>query len=61
MSRSLRVELGARSYPIVIGPRLIERQDSYTSIAGRPALLLTDENVAEIHLPVVRQTLGLAA
>ena len=59
MSRSLRVELGARSYPILIGPGLIERRDSYESIAGRPVLLLTDDNVAGLHLPTVRDALNL--
>ena len=59
MSRSLRVDLGARSYPILIGPGLIERRDSYASIADRPVLLLTDENVAALHLPPVRDALNL--
>lgn len=60
MTHSLRVDLGARSYPILIGPSLIERRDSYDAFAGRPFLLLTDENVAALHLPAVRETLDLA-
>lgn len=60
MTRCLRVELGARSYPILIGPGLIEQSDSYESLAGRPVLLVTDENLAALHLPAVRAALNLA-
>lgn len=59
MSQALRVDLGSRSYPILIGPGLIQQPSSYAVLEDRPALLLTDHNVAALHLNAVRQAAGL--
>ncbi len=57
--REVIVDLGARSYPIVIGPGLLERAGSL--IAGhlrRPkTAIVTDENVAALHLETLVSTL----
>lgn len=60
MTRTLQVDLGARSYPIRIGPGLLAAPAEFAVCAGRPILLLTDRNVADLHLPTVQQALGLA-
>ena len=49
-SRELKVELGARSYLIRIGPGLLGRHDGYSGLEPRRRLLVTDENVAAFHL-----------
>ena len=59
-ARTLRIELGARSYPIRLGHGLLGRADSYPEAAGRACRLVTDRNVAERHLAPVRAALGLA-
>lgn len=52
--RSLEVALGARRYPILIGPGLLADAGALRALApGRHVLLVTDENVARLHLPPV--------
>lgn len=47
------VDLGNRTYPIHIGPGLIEHADEYLSsiIADRHIVIIADEAVTETHLP----------
>jgi 3-dehydroquinate synthase len=57
---TIRVELGARSYDVAIGPGLIgaagERIAS--ALPGRAVAVVTDTNVAPLHLPRLRSSLG---
>lgn len=48
--RSLEVELGARRYPIRIGPGLLASDDWPTRLRGRHVLVISDENVAPHYL-----------
>ena len=57
--RTLRIELGARSYPVRLGHGLLGRADSYPEAAGRACRLVTDHNVAALHLEPVRRALRL--
>lgn len=57
-TRRLCVELGARRYPIHIGPGLIEHDDWPTMIRGKHVLVISDENVAPHYLPRVLARLG---
>lgn len=52
LRQSVRVDLGARSYDILIGPRLIKEAGQYLSpLVSRPRLfVVTDETVARLHL-----------
>jgi len=56
--RRLEVELGARRYPIRIGPGLLAEDDWPTLLRGRHVLILTDENVAPHYLAQVQARLG---
>ena len=56
--RHLRVELGARRYPIRIGPGLLEHDAWPDLIRGRHVLILTDENVAPHYLERVQARLA---
>jgi 3-dehydroquinate synthase len=58
----LRVELGERSYDILVGTRLIERAGSaMRPLLRRPqAVVVTDENVARHWLPALRDSLAAA-
>jgi 3-dehydroquinate synthase len=58
----LRVELGERSYDILVGTRLIERAGSaMRPLLRRPqAVVVTDENVARYWLPALRDSLAAA-
>ena len=53
---SLRVELGARGYDILVGPGLLERAGMLASpvMRGRRAIVVTDRTVAELHLARLR-------
>jgi 3-dehydroquinate synthase len=59
---TLRVELGTRSYDIVIGSGLLA--DAGTLIApvvrSKRAVIVTDENVARLHLPALQAGLTSA-
>jgi 3-dehydroquinate synthase len=50
---TIRVELGARSYDVLIGPGLIgDAGDRIGAVLpGRRVAVVTDDNVAELHLP----------
>jgi len=49
--RTLTVELGDRSYPIFIGPGLIDRADLYQPyIHGRQVMVVTNETVGPLYL-----------
>jgi 3-dehydroquinate synthase len=58
----VRVELGARSYDVAIGPRLIAEAGRRISkiFPGRNAVVVTDANVAELYLPSLRASLAKA-
>ena len=56
--RHLRVELGARRYPIRIGPGLLEHDAWPDLIRGRHVLILTDEHVAPHYLARVQARLA---
>ena len=60
--RVIGVRLGDRSYDIMIGSELLARTGTLIAPlgAGRRAVLVTDANVAERHLPTVRRSLDAA-
>ena len=48
---TLRIELGPRSYPIVIGPGVLDEAGLLaTHVPGRDLLVVTDETVAPLYL-----------
>jgi len=51
--RHVDVELGARRYPIQIGPGLLANGDWPTAIRGRHVLVISDRNVAPHYLDTV--------
>jgi 3-dehydroquinate synthase len=53
------VQLGDRSYPIHIASGLLGQAQVFDMLGDRPRLLLTDENLARLHLPRLQATLGL--
>jgi shikimate kinase/3-dehydroquinate synthase len=59
----VRVALGARSYAILIGPGLIRQAgDHVRRLAPRACCaIVTDENVARLHLPALEHTLNDAS
>jgi 3-dehydroquinate synthase len=62
----VRVELGARSYEVAIGPGLIAEAGARIAalFPSRSAVVVTDANVAKHHLPALRASLdkaGIAA
>ena len=57
-SRRLEVDLGERSYPILIGPGIISSAESYrNSIRSRQVMVVTNETVAPLYLDKVLQAL----
>jgi 3-dehydroquinate synthase len=56
--RELEVALGARRYPIRIGPGLLARGDWTGAVKGRDVLVVTDANVAPHYLPRVEAALA---
>jgi 3-dehydroquinate synthase len=58
----VRVELGARSYAVVIGPGLIAEAGTRIAalLPGRSAVIVTDANVAKVHLPALQGSLQAA-
>ncbi len=57
---TLRVELGSRSYPIVIGSGLLSRADLIAQyIPGRDVLLVSNTTVAPLYAPALRSALGV--
>ncbi len=58
MTRRLQVSLGERSYPIYIGPGLIDDPEHYRPyIAGRQVMIVSNETVAPLYLARVAQAL----
>lgn len=58
MPKTLTVELGARDYPIHIGPGILTDAALYRShIAGAQVMIVTNETVAPLYLNRLRQTL----
>ena len=56
--RRLEVDLGERSYPILIGPGIISSAESYiNSIRSRQVMVVTNETVAPLYLDNVLQAL----
>ena len=58
-ARILRIELGARSYPVRIGHGLLARGEAYPEARGRACRLVTDANVAAAYLAPARAALQL--
>jgi 3-dehydroquinate synthase len=57
--RTLHVDLGERSYPIYIGPRLIGDAELYRRhITGRQVMVVSNETVAPLYLAPVVGALG---
>ncbi|WP_085580274.1 3-dehydroquinate synthase [Thalassospira mesophila] len=61
-AETLRVDLGSRSYDIVIGSGLLPDTGTYIAPFVKPAgvVIITDENVARLHLPTVEASLDQA-
>ena len=54
--QSVNVRLGARTYPIHIGPGLLPRLSAYIQALAPPCVLIvSDENVAPLYLDIVTQ------
>jgi len=59
MFKTLVVEFGTRSYPIHIGPGLLDNPAILASrIPGRQVLIVTDTTIARLYLERVERTLG---
>lgn len=59
MTKILEVDLGERSYPIHIGPGLIDEPELYRSrIAGDQVMVVTNETVAPLYLERVERALN---
>jgi 3-dehydroquinate synthase len=60
---SLRVELGARSYDIVVGAGLLAEAGALIApvVKQKRAIIVTDENVAKLHLATLQGGLDKAA
>lgn len=54
----LTVDLGPRSYPILIGPGLLGEPSAYDGALGDRSIVVTSESVAALHLDAVRSALG---
>ncbi len=58
--RTLKVRLGERSYPILIGAGMLSRPENYPQFAERSLRVLTDANVAQHYLEPLLQALKLS-
>jgi 3-dehydroquinate synthase len=57
--RRIELALGARAYPILVGPGLLRRPREWIdAIRGRHVLLVTDSNVAPLYADAVRAALA---
>ena len=56
--RRLTVALGARSYPILVGPGLLAEPSAYDGALGDRSVIVTSESVATRHLDAVKSALG---
>jgi 3-dehydroquinate synthase len=61
-AETVRVELGARSYDVAIGPGLLGEAGARIAelMPGRSAVIVTDANVANVHLSAFRDSLKAA-
>jgi 3-dehydroquinate synthase len=61
-AETLRVDLGARSYDIVIGSGLLPETGTYVAPFAKSAgvVVITDATVAKLHLPIVVASLDRA-
>ena len=61
-TESLRVDLGTRSYDIVVGAGLIARAGTYIAplLKQSRVFVITDETVAALHLPALERALEQA-
>ena len=58
--RELQVDLGARSYPIHIGPGVFnEAQPLLTKLLGTNPLIISDDIVAPLYLKQLQDTLNI--
>jgi len=58
MYRTLHLDLGERSYPIYVGPRLLAQPELYQPhIRGRQVMLVSNETVAPLYLDTVEAAL----
>ncbi len=59
---TVQVDLGARSYDIVVGAGLLDRAGTLLApvLGGGPTVIVTDEIVAGLHLPVLTESLAAA-
>jgi 3-dehydroquinate synthase len=55
---TLNVELGTRSYPILIGSGLLGRADSFARLAARDVLIVSNVTVAPLYMARLREGLG---
>jgi len=56
---SLKVNLGERSYPILIGTGLLDRSELITQhIPGNSALIVTNETIAPLYLNQIESSMG---
>jgi len=51
------IDLGDRSYPVVIGAGLLGRAESYAGLGGHDALIVTDTRVGPLYAPALRAAL----
>ncbi|RKF07352.1 3-dehydroquinate synthase [Oceaniradius stylonematis] len=60
LHQTVRVDLGERAYDIVIGPGVLAETGTYlaTLAPGTRCAVVTDENVAALHLDAVRASLS---
>ncbi|MDP3856856.1 MAG: 3-dehydroquinate synthase [Stagnimonas sp.] len=58
--RRLTVALGERAYEIQLGQGISQQPETWSALRGRRLKLLTDSQVAPLHLPPLRPLLGLA-
>ena len=62
MTKTLHVALGADSYPIVVGTALLNRVGEYLTpyIKSNKVLIVSDELVKALYMPVLCQSLAEA-
>lgn len=59
MNRTLHLDLGERSYPIFIGPELLQQPQLYQPyVRGRQVMVVSNETVAPLYLDKVSQALA---
>ena len=60
--RVVHVDLGTRAYDVLVGPRLVSRAGELlvARLGKARAAIVTDENVAAYHLPVLEAALSAA-